>query len=486
MQFIKQNLFLVIVGAVLLVGGGILLAMGYQKADDKDQKVQERQKVADDIHGIPTGGFIKLSERPGQKPQQIKDLEARLGELKDEDEKVRAECANWNSRTYKVLQMQNKVGGKEQSVSAFPDVEQFKNASLVLLFKNTYRKELGKLLATMSPVVPITQEQLDSEIKNHRTRLEQDALREAATRKKKIASTKPATSEPGGEETGTVMDFSGRAQEEAVKALMLRQATQGGKIYVAPGALDSIFGESIEPSATPAELWHAQLNLWVQGDIVQAISDANEESARLVGAKQGTVLTSAVRRLIKIKVDADYCHGPNVGGAPASPTGGGTGGFRVPGAAEPGAPSGASEENWAFTQHYCNADYDVLQYQFTVAMPARYIPTLESCLMQRNFHTIVKVDIANLTTGAQAAAAAAPVAGAAKADIIPPYYGPDAVMEVTFRGELLLLTSWERGKYNSTDKKWELPPLMPKDVLAGLPRQALRSEDNLRLSGPTK
>ena len=485
MQFIRQNLFLVIVGGVLIVGASILMAMEYQKTDEKDQKIQERQKVADDIRGIPTGGFIKLSEKPGQLPAQIRDLKARVDELKGEEDKVKTECANWNSRTYKVLQMLNKVSGKEQTVSAFPDVEQFKNASLVLLFKNTYRKELSKLQASMSPVPPITQEQLDAEIKLHRTRLEQDALREEATRKKKVAATRPekSTTEPG-EDTGTSTEFGSLAQDQAIKTLMLRQATkEGNQMYIASDAMDSFFGDSVEPSATATELWHAQLNLWVQGDIVQAIIDANKYSADLVGAKQPSVLTSAVRKLIKIKVDKEYCRGPNSsGGAPGSTGGGGASGLRLPGGTESVVTAGGSDEAWAFTQHYCNPDYDVIQYQFTVAMPARYIPALESCLMQRNFHTILKIDVGALSVGTQAT----PAAGTTKGEIVPPYYGPDAIMEVTFRGELLLLTSWERGKYNVTDKKWELPPLMPKDVLSALPRQAWRPEDNTRLTGTTK
>jgi hypothetical protein len=80
----------------------------------------------------------------------------------------------------------------------------------------------------------------------------------------------------------------------------------------------------------------------------------------------------------------------------------------------------------------------------------------------------------------------APAAAAPGIAAIPPYYGPDAVIEVTFRGELLLLTSWERGKYNSTDNKWDSPPLMPKEVLAALPASALRTEDAKRLAPAPK
>ncbi len=480
MQILKQNLFLVIVGAVLLVGASVLLAMKYQKDDQEKQMMLERDKVNEDIHRIPTGGFIQLNEKPGELPVQIKELKVRLDELKDQDDKVKAECCNWNFRNYKVLQLR----GEEKP--AFPEIDRVKNAGyLVLLFKDTYREELGKLEASMSPVKPVTQEELNDKTNVYRIKLQQEAALDWAKYKKEHPSTQPASKPAGGssgavsggEETAPVTDFSAPAREEAIKALRLRQANQG-KIYISSGAMHSFFGSSREPSATAAELWQAQLNLWVQGDIVQAISDANEYSAKLVRAKQASVLTSAVKRLLRIGVDKDYYLGANAGGAAASgetaaPAGGTTGGHSLTDTAAPAAPTGGTTEG-DLTQHYSNKDFDVIQYEFTVVRPARHIPTLESCLMQRNFHTILKVDIGPLSAAATSAVG--------KAAMIPPYYGPDAVMEVTFKGELLLLTSWERGKYNSTDKKWDLPPLMPKDVLDGL-KSVQRPQDVDYLSG---
>ena len=65
-------------------------------------------------------------------------------------------------------------------------------------------------------------------------------------------------------------------------------------------------------------------------------------------------------------------------------------------------------------------------------------------------------------------------------------YGHDPIMRVTIRGELLLLTDWERGTWLAKEKKWsqQLPPLMPKDVLVRLKASgALRPEDQKRLTG---
>jgi hypothetical protein len=231
------------------------------------------------------------------------------------------------------------------------------------------------------------------------------------------------------------------------------------------------------------ELWQAQLNLWVQGDIIEAINAANDYATAQARAKEPNVVSSAVKRLVKIRVDRDYCLAPgSAAGAPAGGTsggGGGTSGFHI-GSAEPSAaPSGGtSEESLDLTQHYSNKDYDVIHYQFTVVMPARFIPALESCLMQRNIHTVLKVEVTPLS-----AVTETPATGMVA---IPPYYGPDAVIEVTFQGELLLLTSWERGKYDSTKSTWDSPPLMPKEVLTALPSSILRLEDAKRLAPTPK
>ena len=57
-------------------------------------------------------------------------------------------------------------------------------------------------------------------------------------------------------------------------------------------------------------------------------------------------------------------------------------------------------------------------------------------------------------------------------------------MSVTIRGELLLLTAWERGTWNEKENTWALPPLMPRQMLERFSAQgrsaALRQEDTRR------
>jgi len=59
------------------------------------------------------------------------------------------------------------------------------------------------------------------------------------------------------------------------------------------------------------------------------------------------------------------------------------------------------------------------------------------------------------------------------------------VMLVTINSQMLLMTAWERGLWEvdkSGKKVLKYPPLMPREVLSTLPKEALRDIDNERLS----
>jgi len=126
------------------------------------------------------------------------------------------------------------------------------------------------------------------------------------------------------------------------------------------------------------------------------------------------------------------------------------------------------------TQRVSNTDYDVARYAFTVVMPSRFLPRLQRNLLAGNLHTILDVDMAPLVgdeTGGQKTA-----------DYH--YYGPEPVLLVTIRGELLLLTAWERGSWDDKKNGWLYPPLMPRQMLdrfaAAGRTTALRAEDMRR------
>ena len=63
------------------------------------------------------------------------------------------------------------------------------------------------------------------------------------------------------------------------------------------------------------------------------------------------------------------------------------------------------------------------------------------------------------------------------------HYGPEPVLEVSVKGELLLLTAWARGTWNEQENKWSEAylPLIPSEALARIDRTALRPKDIQRV-----
>ena len=138
-------------------------------------------------------------------------------------------------------------------------------------------------------------------------------------------------------------------------------------------------------------------------------------------------------------------------------------------AAGSSGPSAVSTGMGQLTQRICNQQYDVIHYSFTVIMSSRKLLELERALMARNYHTVLSVEMQEVP----------------QVEDKYYYYGPEPVMEVTMYCELLLMTDWERGKYDSKNKKWfeKYQPLMPIDVLGDLDQAGvLRREDIDRLN----
>lgn len=234
-------------------------------------------------------------------------------------------------------------------------------------------------------------------------------------------------------------DFKGMAPEEREQAVdeaarqrardtLINRNVTGKLIYANSGVLERRFDKATR-EVEIEDLWHAQVSLWTMQDIIEAIRSTNELAVE--GIELPTVFHSAVKRLNYIRV---------VGYATDDP-------------------------GRSVTDRNCTGEYDVVLYRFSVVMPMRYIESLQRELMSSNYHTIVKVST--------------------EAVYLSPEddfgYGSDPVVSALFEGELLLLTTWERGTWDDQANAWseDLPPLMPQEVLSKLARAgAARAEDS--------
>ncbi|HAU38086.1 MAG TPA: hypothetical protein DCX07_10275 [Phycisphaerales bacterium] len=491
MEFIRQNLFLVILLGATVAGAGILLALNAGVAGDiEDELIPQRNKVTSGIQG--TRRKAVNQDVVAAKARQVAAVRAAAGEV---DRKL----ADWNRRDYPVLMLKTPAG---QQVPAFPIDEKVYRAGLLRLeFPAVYRRELQTRMDALKPAVLPTVEERDQLRKNEESllqlRAKQEAERAAATAPAapvKPTPHAPAWGAPGMESEpgfgpaagmpGVIRDVSAEAARIADEKLQIKTA-RSGTLYVSEAALDWYFPPRVPSDPRDDQLWQAQLNLWVTSDILAVVDETNQQVFR-VSQREANVLNAAVKRLVSVDIDERYYTGGGESvrtagtAAPAaapvtvfgpSPTGG------YGGETSYGPTAGtAADPPVGLTLRVCNPLRDILHYRFTVIMPTRHLPRLLDNLEKRNLHTVRYVSIQAIPTETRQSGVAA---GGAAAPIDPAlyhYYGADPVLQVTVAGELQLLTAWERGTWDAQANAWskDYPPLMPKAVLDSL-RQRLAS-----------
>ncbi len=223
--------------------------------------------------------------------------------------------------------------------------------------------------------------------------------------------------------------------------------------YIQPTALDVSTHFTQQASAgsapTPPAIWDAQLKVWIQNDIAQAIVDLNSRES-----KTGSVIDAPVKQLVQIRVE-------NLRGATAVRPGSSSmgmggmppGGFGGPppdymmggmgmdmgmgmGSSGPAAPE-------TLTGRTANPLYDVVPFQVTIHIQADKLPDFLEELARNRFITPYQVvsmkSVNNVLLGATT-------------NVV---YGTAPVVEAVIAGEALLLRDWT-------------VPLMPQEIKQSL------------------
>lgn len=502
MNIIRQNLFLVIIGAIVVVVGTIELVMyaGGSSAIEETY-IAPRQQLDTEIASL--GGGMPS-------PQYSDDLNKRIKDLNEILQKVTANSQGFNNDLSDPARAKYPVMRLQGGVAAFPVNKQYEQSSLIFNFVETYNKQIKAMIASVNAATLADPNYVAEWTKDHGTRLQEQFQREKDALDKERAE---GTTESRGNERrdlptiGTfdprgVMNVGGDAGQQAARdaeVFFKLQNAKSGTLYMDPNALDRCLPDtrSARSQYEPQQLWEAQINLWLQQDIIGAINQTNDQVRKARKLDTLTVADAAVRRIKSIDVTETYY---TLAGAKSGTPAGGP--APVQRYAPPSGPpmmgppmAGGPQMPWmrggmtpqrgstgpdaeTLTGHVTDKDFDVVRYTFTVVMPTRYVLALERNLLNRNFHTILKVQMAQVDpvqTGNT---------GGGNTPQIPYYYGPDAVAEVTIDGELLMMTRWSRGTYEPMKRTWTQPPLVPWQVLRAVQQAdaaALRPEDLERL-----
>jgi hypothetical protein len=137
-----------------------------------------------------------------------------------------------------------------------------------------------------------------------------------------------------------------------------------------------LYSASDEP--TLAEMWDAQMSLWIQRDIVEVIAAINDESAARV--PNPNVLNMPVKRIVGIRV-GEYV----TKGAAAAPAR--TGRDRT--SAE-GVPAPPEDPDGVFTGRKPGSLYDVVYFRVRVVLDSRDVQDFVTRVAEKNLYTPVE------------------------------------------------------------------------------------------------
>lgn len=473
MKFVKQHAFLLILVGAVVVGGAALLAVASIFNGKADAYAARRTDLAGQLQQYNDSTVINQAG--------VDAARKRVERMKDEAQKV-AQCALARNATYDVMKFD--IGGK--SVAAFPvDKAAYDNAGLDVKFPRLYQQELLDVLKRLGATRPLTDDEVREKVAA--------AIGTVATPTTPLPTlAAPSAPTAAGADPAAPAPLT---QEQLDLNKWIIEKSLAGPVYADETSLYSPMA-STSMQYSYDQMWLAQVSLWVQKDLVDALRKTAEDAARIEQKKPGGVPDSPIKRLVRTSVQG---YAVRSGGAPMG--GAALGGGAMGGAAMSGAPAAGSFGGFGgppgdirylgtgtssfssgprLSQRATNAMHDVVHYSFTAHVSYPYLPLLYRNLMERNYHTILDVQVGPVGRGD----AATTVRGGAGAERY--YYGTDNVVEVTITGELLLLAELTRGRWDEQAAAWDpkFPPLMPVEFLQQLQQMdpsCLRKVDGERV-----
>jgi hypothetical protein len=440
MPFIRQNLFLIVLAGITLVLVAGLLVVNSGVAGDIDEQTKIRADLAAKLGQLKAQALKKDLVNEAT----ISDLKAHVQAVKELSAKMKSESEDWNKRYYHVYKY-TVNDQKDKLIPAFPLDEAILKASTTSGIARQYVKERDDLINKLSTTWVPDESMIKDAIKAVEDRIKEDM---PLTGDAAVEKTKPrGVVTPSGTPTPAApvaADITAKATKDGTSQAVVKMS-EVGLVYLNKDMAIGQVLSGTELNASHAELWEAQLQLWILSDIVAAIDQTNQQALSGQGGadvKSLAVPHAAIKQLVTLHIDPRYALGEGTDAGNAY--GGGGGAQRsfnpapeAPHASGAGADSGIKGEQ-SLTQRVSTSDYDVKHYTLTVVMATRYLKDFERYLMQRNYHTILNVSVKPLAD--------------LGADVNKFNFGSEPVMMVTITGELLLLSGWERA-------------LMPKDVL---------------------
>lgn len=239
----------------------------------------------------------------------------------------------------------------------------------------------------------------------------------------------------GVEANREVVDQQYLAEVENLRQFLEKQTAENYRCYLDQTAVTT--SEALkEGTASPpdAQVWYAQMALWVQNDLLDSIAALNDRmlKSRSKDPKDWNIINAPVKHVMRVEVPQ---------GAEMY--------FRITDTSIEGLAAGAQDFMSSPTGRTSGPVYDVIKWTLVVKMDARYLPALIQEMARGKFVTVHKVDTTSVDTTM------------ARQEGF--YYGEAPMIQATLTGEALMLREW-------TNK------LVPEVVKKDLPGAALATE----------
>jgi len=157
----------------------------------------------------------------------------------------------------------------------------------------------------------------------------------------------------------------------------------------------------LERAPTASEMWEAQVGLWVQQDIVNAIRKLNDEAAEQLPEKDRHVEFMPVKHLLDIRVFGYLNTAGQLVPFETGALAGGGGGGGPPPAAGSGLKTGALEYRPSFTGRKTDDNFDVIAFALRAIVDQREILRLVDRITRENFYQLTGIGYELLPPGAQ-------------------------------------------------------------------------------------
>jgi len=313
MGFLRQNIFYVaLIGVIVLAGAG----MGFlyvRWTGEWEKKLSERTQLRSELD--------RLARAEKVNPELIEAERTRVESFRQARAQVAETAAKWNQHEPIKIPQVN-AQGETETVAAFP-FEGEMSGTARFAFTEQYIREMRQLLQELDSTRPPTDAEIADQVDKAVQRIRQQRKLEARQ------SVAVMGRQPAQIPSAEAQDIQEQAKQEGFLEAVVSRA-KGGAVYATENALDMTI-QTPMPGVTNAEMWQAQLNLWAQRDIIEAIKRTNQVvHERSGGDDELHVLNSAVKRLVGVQVEEDYFTGGRQTGGGRTTGGGGADEWRRP------------------------------------------------------------------------------------------------------------------------------------------------------------